>query len=389
VNDFVAYVSSFALPGVLEQLKRASAKTWAVCFDLVASFFQCPLDDDVQPYFCFLGSDGMTYAFKRMVMGFGPSCEIMETILQILVHETMKAFPSVEATTFVDNVRFMDDTADTLSRVAVRFREVCTEAGVSLNTEECNIPHQDGIFLGVHFDYALGTSGLTDKTRKKLRRARMNLFEPQANISDVFQAFGLLFFASSVVGYNLSTKYHIFKFYRRKAHAFSSGAVRLTDPAFLWNCIKKELGTWFSELDDVLLLQRLRSPSNGFVSLFSDASKSGAGATVFTENGHVWVWSRPWSALEASRHITELEALACHEAISYFRGILQGKKVRIYVDNTSVLGAATRGYSPSFHFNKYIGPLYSLLKELSATLNYIRSDQNPADEPSRCSQLRR
>ena len=92
LNEFRDYVADFTLPGVKKQLSAASKIFWAVCFDLTASFFQCALDKEVSRYFCFRAENGKCYAFQRMVMGFAPSCEIMETILEVVIAYALREF---------------------------------------------------------------------------------------------------------------------------------------------------------------------------------------------------------------------------------------------------------------------------------------------------------
>ena len=383
LNELVDYVSGFSLPSVRDQLSHASLATWAVCFDLTASFYQAELDPAVRKFFCFLGPDGNTYRFKRMVMGFAPAPEIMHTILQVVVAHVLSQFADVTATSYIDNVRFMHDCPTRLSQCARLFRDTCVLCGITLNEEPLNVPHQQGIFLGIAHDYAKGLSALTDKSREKLRKARLALFGDRATIADVLHAFGLLFFASSVLNFPLASVYHIFKYYRRKAVQLNNGTISENSPALLWRCLHKPLGAWFDFFDDKARTAPTRLEANGSVSLFTDACLTGAGAVLFTDDGQVLTWSRKFTPLESSRRIEELEAIAASEAFAFFAADMAGKKVTLHIDNTSVLGALRKGHSPSFNLNRHITDLAVKTRVLLVDLKYVRSEHNPSDVESR------
>lgn len=385
LNEFLEYIADFTLPGVKKQLSAASKVFWAACFDLTASFFQCPLTYEVSRNFCFRAENGKCYAFQRMVMGFAPSCEIMETILEVVIAYALRDFPGISHDPFVDNVRFgvPDNNPTYLADAALSFRSACAKANITLNVEPLNAPHQQGIYTGIEYDYAAGTASNTDKTRLKLARARTAILSSTATLDEVFEAFGILFFASSVVDYDLGSHYHSFKFFRRKAALFSQGQLKLSHPTPVWNCIRVELAQWFDALADPLLKAPIRRTNSGYVRLFTDASLSGAGAVLFDAEGLVHTWARKWTPLEASRPIHELEAIAAFEAMVFFQPYLTGNHVDLFVDNTSVIGAAKKGYSPSFHFNSHIRNLLDHIRAHGARVQYVKSAHNPSDCESR------
>ena len=281
----------------------------------------------------------------------------------------------------VDNVRFgiPDNNPTYLADASLSFRNACTEAGITLNVELLNAPHQQGTYTGIQFNYSEGTASNTDKTRTKLERARTALLSQTPSLDDVFEAFGILFYASSIVDYDLGSRYHAFKFFRRKAGLYSQGQMKLTDPTPVWNCIRSDISDWFDALADKSMKAPIRRVSTGYARLFTDASLSGAGAVLFDAEGLVHTWARKWSALEASRPIHELEAIAAFEAMDFFKDKLTGNHVDLFVDNTSVIGAAKKGYSPSFHFNTHIRTLLVNIRAFGARVQYVKSAHNPSD----------
>ncbi len=383
LNEHCGYNADFTLPSVREQLSSAGVATWACCFDLTASFFQAELAPNVRNYFCFIGPDGKHYRFKRMCMGFAPAPEIMDCILRVVVADVIRQFPDVHASTYIDNVRFMHDDPQVLTECAATFKATCKACRITLNDEPLNAPHQSGIFLGVYYDYARGLSALTDKTRSKLLAARLAIFSAEATISDVLRGFGLLFFASSVLEFPLASMYHAFKYYRRKAVQLNRGTISEDSPAQLWACIRTSLASWFDTFDDATKTNPVKLQTSGNVSLYTDASLSGAGAVLFTDSGEVLTWSRKFTPLESSRRIEELEAIAASEAFTFFGPQMKDKSITMYIDNTSVLGAVRKGHSPSFNLNKHISALASDTRARLVRLEYVRSAENPADYESR------
>ena len=87
--------------------------------------------------------------------------------------------------------------------------------------------------------------------------------------------------------------------------------------------------------------------------------------------------------LEGSRRIHKLEAIAAFEAMEFFKLYLIGNHVDLFVDNTSVIGAAKKGYSPSFHFNSHITNLLEHIRAHGARVQYVKSSHNPSDCESR------
>ena len=159
--------------------------------------------------------------------------------------------------------------------------------------------------------------------------------------------------------------------------------MKLSDPAPIWNCIRADLTEWFNALANPLLNAPIRLTTTGYSQLFTDASLTGAGAVLFDAEGLVHTWARKWTPLEASRPIHELEAIAAFEAMDFFKDYLTGTHVDLFVDNTSVIGAAKKGYSPSFHFNLHIRTLLEHIRAHGARVQYVKSAHNPSDCESR------
>jgi hypothetical protein len=312
-------------------------------------------------------------------MGFAPTAEIEHTILQILAYsqENLTA-----VTTYIDNVRFVHRDPQCVSAAADTFLKNCAYVGASVNVEDTNELHDEGIFLGVYTNYATGCVSLAQKTIDKLRTAQHTLLRQDTTIAQMFEIFGVLFFASTVLKFRLDTVYHVFKFYRRRSSAFAKGSLSLESRANVWPCLRQDFDHWFESL-----LQNIPVDHNitldGPETLFTDASKKGWGVVIFTLGGDVLTSGGSWSALEASRTINELEALALECGLKRYADVLHDKDLDIWIDNTSVLYAVEKGYSPSFHLNTRVRAVLDQIGRRKFNIGYIASASNPADEPSR------
>lgn len=388
VNSLIEYTSAFSLPNVRQQKQNASLSQKSRCYDFAGSFWHHPLLTRVPLIFAFVGDDGRIYVMLRMVMGFGPACEIQHVSLLVLVSHVVAYIKhcydvDLPNLPFVDNVRFSHDDDHVLNATDAFFRSLCDYVHFRINDEPAlNAIHTAGIFLGIEYKYGISCS-LSTKTRDKLLAARSIFFSAHATFRDIFETFGILFFASDVLNFRLATVYHSFKFFRRRCATFSKGLMPLHAPALVWASIIPEMRQWFHSLLNPTATATLLRQRNNRHSLFSDASLLGGGAVLFLNNGEVLTWQRKWSPLEAGRSINELEAMALTEALEHFFPLLQNSGVDIFVDNTSVLFGAPRGYSASFFFNQRLRALSPLLAVLDYSLSFVPSKKNVSDSLSR------
>ena len=88
---------------------------------------------------------------------------------------------------------------------------------------------------------------------------------------------------------------------------------------------------------------------------------------------------------DVEKSIARLETRAATKVIRYFRDDLKGKTVKVFIDNTSLLGALGKTYSKSFALNGDLLELIREMEESGATFQceYVPSASNLADRPSR------
>ena len=96
-------------------------------------------------------------------------------------------------------------------------------------------------------------------------------------------------------------------------------------------------------------------------------------------------FSELWDDTDAEKSISLLETRAAAKTIRYFSEFLRGKTVKVFIDNTSLLGALGKTYSKSFALNDELIELIHEMEKSGATFTceYVPSASNLADRPSR------
>lgn len=123
------------------------------------------------------------------------------------------------------------------------------------------------------------------------------------------------------------------------------------------------------------------------VTAFVDASKKGWGGVVIEGNKmELVILGGSWDSYEATLHINELEALALRNVVASFPTSFSDCPVHLVVDNTTVQGVARKG--ASLKSQVLNGAVVEALENLrkrncSFSVKWVRSEDNPADLPSR------
>jgi hypothetical protein len=95
-----------------------------------------------------------------------------------------------------------------------------------------------------------------------------------------------------------------------------------------------------------------------------------------------------WDADLLPLHINFKELRTVHRSLLAWRSDLQGHRVLLFCDNTTVVQLLRKGTSRSPFLMAELRQVWRLLIDMQVDLVpvYIPSDDNPADFPSRCSQ---
>lgn len=388
-NDAINYVPHIELTKVTDQLRQVEGGQWATCADLAKSFSQLPLSPAVAAFHAFRDAHGHWYRFKVAVMGSRPSAEIMEEVTNILARTG--APTGAVITTHIDNVRFLGSRA-TVAAAMTNFIDNCDFVGATVHQEEDSMPHRQGVSFGVHYDYEQGWAALPLKQLRKLHTWYQELSSRPMPLKRVFELYGSLFYASCILGMNLSTRYFEIKWYRRKAAQFEKHQ-NLWEEVQMPTSVVRGVSKWLETLLQNSPQAHAILPSE--ITLFSDASKDGFGAVLFQTGSGGYeefgkkeateVFAGTWTDEERNLRIHILEARALAAALQHFKPLLRNKVVQAYVDNTSVLQSWRKTHSKSLSLNLEMQRVQEAASEANITLQaeYVPTKHNLADGPSR------
>ena len=402
-NDVLMFESEMELLALKEQLSQVHEGDSATCADLTMSFSQLQTSESVQAFHCFQDRHGVWRCFTVMVMGGRPSSETMELVTYVLAtaNQSPSVLQQVRVKTHVDNVRFLHPNPFLVNEAMRKFLANCAYVGADVNMDALIAPHSFGTSFGVVHDYHAGLAALSEKHLRKAAQAKTDLLSPGLTVRRVCEIMGLLFYTSTVLKVNLATYYFPLKWYRRVAHDFEKGS-RNKRPFGLdtvvqpWPSIKPNFTRWLNKiLTNTPVSHETSEPT---VTLFCDASKTGCGAVLidgicpsyrqYGEAISAGEYAAIWNDADAAKSISLLETRAAAKAIRHFSSFLEGKTVKVFIDNTSLLGALGKTYSKSFALN---GELLELISEMEAsgakfTCEYVPSALNRADHNSRLGQ---
>jgi RNase H-like domain found in reverse transcriptase len=381
LNEFLDWEGDMSLKSCIEQMSEIQAGDWAVCYDLTASFYQCPLAIDVQPYYGFSDEQGNEFVYTRMVMGSAYAAELMDTITEIL--STVNISNVRTTTHHVDNARWLGTKAN-VTTAGDQFVANCTAVDATWNHEpNVNVPHQLGPFCGVEYDYVLATTCAAGKMMGKLTHA-LQVFTADESVRNMCSLFGLMFHLTPIVRAATDQFYHVLKYYRRKCACLQRGETTLSDNAKLWGCVRQKLTTWIEFLGQNRPVTRPPS-ALACINLFTDASDVGWGGYLIDADGQVQVVAGAWSARDRHRSINEREAMAVYNTLTRFLPQLRQHHFNLHIDNTSVCWGLAKGRSAVYNLNARIAEVSALVRETGATFTvcYVPSAANHADHPSR------
>jgi len=280
----------------------------------------------------------------------------MQQILSALAELATLRSPGPSNCPYIDNVRFVAKDECAVRHIGEQFKLVCDEFRVTLNVEPLNAPHQQGDFLGVHYDMSDKVFvSLPEAQIEKLKRDEWRLFEPKCNLATMEEVMGRLYWASRVLATNTAPFYYALKFARQRLRATEEQPIDPMKLIDLWPSVRSAFREWFETLLKNKPAEVCASGPSEWI-LFVDASKGGYGAIlVNSTTGDTWQISGKWPPRmqkRAEKATAVREYLALLIAVERWLHLFKGQRVTVVEDNTQVLQAAEKGRSPSYALNK-------------------------------------
>jgi hypothetical protein len=383
-NAEMDYDPEVALLDPTEIVDAVHPNTFVLAFDLTISFYQIRLPPEVARALVF-EFEGKRYRFDVMPMGSRPSAEVMHRITDALssIPDILK--PYVTKNVHVDNVRFMSESREVLEQIKCLMKERLQKYRVSIN-EELEVA-TEADFYGLQFDHQAGMVSMTTRTKETLINLRPLLTTQPSPRREQLSLFGRLQYLSRVFRLPMYRYFHAMKFLRSISKNIQMETEQLDTVAPIWPSILSQTRQWLEQLIEQPAMQTQRvNLSSPVFHLYTDASTKGWGAILLCPDGAMHVAGARFREKHTHREITQLEVAAVHEALAAFSTHLQDSVLHLHVDNTAAKAGVARNYSPSFAVNNELGKVARAVASLHATISdisYVRSEDNPADHPSR------
>ena len=354
--------------------------------DFKTGFYQVAIPEDARHLFRFCCDDGSWLEMVRLPMGHSCAPEIMHTMAAAAAGDPEFVKPEfvphgVVVHCWIDNIRFCGSSQD-VRRASATLDKVANECRLTWKEADTLDLATEYEFLGVKFDHSKQTVQPSGKLLGKIAAVSLD----KVTAGDLESLCGRLLHASAISGVSPGDYWFCLKFFRRVANKLNRLLILPSHPIVVPPSVRRELNQWRRRVN---VSQRIGEchAHDPTLTVFVDASLAGwGGVIVNNKSGSVSVDGGAWSASEKLLHINVLEGRALEKTVRKLS--LRDVNVRIFVDNTSVKGVVRKkSCLKDRSLNDAVMGAIRHLKSLSCgfSVQYVRSQDNPADLPSRVS----
>ncbi|EKG05167.1 target of rapamycin (TOR) kinase 1, putative [Trypanosoma cruzi] len=347
------------------------------CLDLKASFFQVSLPRDTRHLLRCRVEDGTLVELTRLPMGYKTVPEILQIITSTIagvttvVHRLWAAPPLVRVDVWIGNIRIAGSKSDATSWEAQALRNA--DSCHATMGEERESGATQYTFLGVQFDHTHRAVSLSDKFfRSVCAMPSLN----SSTIAEMEVMASRFFYAAAILCTRLCDYYFFIKAVRRRLSALNRGIVLETSPTNLPPSAVG-LGERLRHTIENNRKRNIKPTEKASAAIITDALLRGRSAVFIPDSGDVKIAGGKW---ERKPFLMQAEARAVRLALSVFSAI-SPSTMDVWVDNTSLQGAANKGSSKSHALTWELRVIYEFVdsRGIQASFAYARSAQNPAD----------
>ncbi|PWV12201.1 putative target of rapamycin (TOR) kinase 1 [Trypanosoma cruzi] len=316
-------------------------------------------------------------------MGYKASPEILQIIITsaiagvtTVVHFLRAAPPLVRIDIWIDDIRIAGSKSDaTLWEVQVLRNADGRHATMG---EDCELGATQYTFLWVRFGHSHQAVSLSDKFVRCV--CAMPLLK-YLTISEMEVVASRFLYAAAILGTRLCDYHFFIKAVRRRLSAVNRGIVQEKSPANLLPSAFG-LGERLQHIIENNHRRIIKPTEKASAVIITDASLRGWGAVFIPYTGDVKIAGGKWKRKPFL--IMQAEARAVRLALSAFSAFLL-PTMDVWVDNTSLQGAANKGSSKSQTMTWELRRIYEFLDShgLKASSTYVRSAEKPAHGISR------
>jgi hypothetical protein len=359
---------------------HAVEKPYGLTRDLKVGFWQIQLSHAASLNFCFSDTNGRCFRMLRLPMGHSCSVDIQEIVTGAISGSRMYCKPNTSLPgpipdIWVDGARWAG-SLDQLNTIAQQVDARAQDLGATW--KELTPPTKSYDFIGVHFDHSSSSVRVSDKTATKIPSACPSSISPR----ELEKLVGRLLFAGSVAALPIARYYLAIKWCRRIFNR-ANASLDWSSPVYPTRSVTKLITSW---CEDATRSRTWHKPTAGGISyLFTDATPTGWGAVLVTPNNAVFATGGLFNSKFASINSTECEAVRLGVE-SFFTTIKTSSTLRVVVDNTSTSSDLVSGKSNSVELATSVAKTVDALQALNGvrvSLSYVKSQENPADLPSR------
>ena len=379
----------------VELTRMVHSASWAATFDLKASFFQVGLEPNQRQAFVFTVR-GRVFCFKRLVMGYTASAEIMQLLTQAIaqiVTSSIGGHPRFIV--HVDNVLFLG-SFDEIQAVIKAMNEAADTFSVTFSETQL-IPLQRVKFFGMILDFCAKTVTMADKAVTKFERMTDFLLGERTktqghivNLSILGGQWPLLSIVATITFWSrtmwrgayfsqgmIASKYSEMNTIRAITSAACAG-----ETVFKCNMgAFTRLIRWIHDIPRHITIPA----STRRCRIITDASITGGGAIIQFDGESPRHLAFPWPTPVSPKDIAIYELRAIAIAVAWVGIQMIPTEVYLYTDSQPGLGALQKGYSPVKAINEEVRRIlrHATANNMFIThITYIPTYENPADELS-------
>ena len=363
----------FKMASIRAALDMIYPNVYMGSIDLVNAYFSVSIDRKFRKYFKFVWQ-GELFQFTCLPNGLCLAPQMFTQLLKPIyasLHEK-----GHDSTYYLDDslilghsesecVKNLQDTVDLFSKL-----------GFFIHKDKSSlIPKRKIEYLGFIINSEEMNISLTEKRKNKLLQACF-LVKGSVKVSIRLLASLIGLMVASFLAIPMGKIYYRY-LEKEKTVGLRLGKDNWEKKILLSEKALEEIDWWIRNIDSKTPIDRGKPT----IIITSDASEKGYGAVC---DGRVI--NGMWTCKEKENHINFLELLAVYFALKVFADNLFGTHIRLRVDNMTVLHLIKNfGTCKTDKLNKLTKKIweYAMRKQLWLSIEYVKSSENEADEPSR------
>nr|AAA33195.1 ORF3 [Dictyostelium discoideum] len=328
---------SFKMEGIKNLPSMVKQGYYMVKLDIKKAYLHVLVDPQYRDLFRFVWK-GSHYRWKTMPFGLSTAPRIFTMLLRPVLRMLRDINVSVIA--YLDDLLIVGSTKEECLSNLKKTMDLLVKLGFKLNLEKSVLePTQSITFLGLQID-SVSMKLLVPKEKKKsvIKEIRNFLKLDCCSPRKLAGLKGKLIALKDAV--------IPFRLYTRRTNNFHSQCLTLAngdwDQSFpIPQDVKSEISHWLIVLNQWNGKEISLFPSYDYV-LTTDASESGAGATLKKGNKVIKTWSFQWSTTQSNMSSNRREMLALLMAYQALCRKLNSCKLKIQTDNTTTLSYINR-----------------------------------------------